>query len=341
MGLTGQEREEFLALARRPVASAAEPEPATSEWAQDSCDLHASQRPMRRRSSTRWQLTAILLALAAALGVPVAIVSLKTDHASALAPTIASTASISEQIDALNQQLSNVKPASRVGIMQRLMAIANSHPGTGSVSNRVLADLISFAVYRSRQPRPAGQPPPDLLYALQAIGGGDGDAFIDTPDMTKYMNGADLAGLNLSGLQFNTAILAGADLQGAYLQNAGLISVMLAHAQLQGANLADADLTGADLSAAQLQDADLRGAKLAGADFSGANLSGATLPCQALPQAKNVPLAAVTHCTHLPLSDLRGGHHRTLTVAGRCRISPAVAWRATPPPGAAVSAVSS
>jgi hypothetical protein len=133
--------------------------------------LHASQRPMRRRSGTRWQLTAVLLALAAALGVPVAIVSLKTDHASALAPTIAPTASISEQIEALNQQLSNAKPSSRVGIMQRLMAIANNHPGTGSVSNRVLADLISFAVCRSRQARPAGQPPPDLRYALQAIGG--------------------------------------------------------------------------------------------------------------------------------------------------------------------------
>jgi DNA-binding SARP family transcriptional activator len=273
---------------------------ADSEAAPDQIPLNQTgflpaSHPATRHSRARWKLTAIL-ALAAALGVSLAIVGLKTDHAPAPVPTIAPTVPISEQIGALSQQLGNADPVNRVMIIQRLMAIANSHPGTKSVSNLVLTDLISFAVYRSRQPRPAGQPPPDLLYALQAIGGGEGDAFVDTPNLTKYLNGANLAGLSLAGLQFNTAILTGADLQGTDLRGVGLSLVMLSHAQLQRADLTDADLTGADLSAAQLQDADLRGAKLAGADFSGANLTGATLPCQALPQAKNVPLAAVAHC---------------------------------------------
>jgi hypothetical protein len=274
---------------------------ADSEGSPDQIPLNQTgflpaSHPATRRSRARWKLTAILLALAAALGMSLAIVGLKTDHAPAPVPTIAPTVPLSEQIGALNQQLGNADPANRAMIIQRLMAIANSHPGTESVSNLVLTDLISFAVYRSRQPRPAGQPPPDLLYALQAIGGGEGDAFVDTPNLTKYLNGANLAGLNLTGLQFNTAILTGADLQGTDLRGAGLSSAMLSRAQLQRADLTDADLTGADLSAAQLQDADLRGAKLAGADFSDTNLIGATLPCQALPQAKNVPSAAVAHC---------------------------------------------
>jgi uncharacterized protein YjbI with pentapeptide repeats len=225
-------------------------------------------------------------------------VGLETRQAPAPEPAVAATASIGGQIDALDQQLGDAVLGHRLVIMQRLMVIANRHPGTESVSNRVLADLISFAVYRSRQPRPAAQPPPDLLYALRAIGGAYGGAFIATPNLTKYLNGANLAGLNLAGLQFNVAILTGADLRETDLRGAGLHAVILAHAQLQGADLAGADLTGADLSAAQLQHADLSGARIAGADFSGANLSGATLPCQALSQAKNVPSAAIAHCTH-------------------------------------------
>ena len=325
LGLMGQEREGFLALARRPVANAAEPEPVATEWTLESrgpsylysgsrldadadADMrqvplyqgggdfpHASDGARHLRVPTRRQLTAILVALVAVLSVLIAIAGLKTHRAPAPAPT-APTAPVGEQIDALNQQLGNSTLARRMVIMQRLMAIANSHPDTESVSNRVLADLISFAVYRSEQPRLGGQPPPDLLYALQAIGGGYGDAFVDTPNMTKLMSNADLADLDLAGLQFNTALLDGADLRGADLRDAGLNSVVLAHARLQGADLTDTDLTGADLSAAQLQGADLRGAKLTGADFSGANLTGAKLLCSSLPQAKDVPAVAVAHC---------------------------------------------
>jgi hypothetical protein len=325
LGLAGQEREGFLSLARRPVAGSAVVEPVTvpsrgldAYREQDAARIeagphqiplcqaaangfpHARERVRRLRAPTRRQLTAVLLALAALVGVTAAITSLTANQAPAPA--------ISEQIDALNQQLSGAAPTHAMVIMQRLMAIANSHPGTEAVSNRVLTDLISFAVHRSGQPRPAGQPPPDLVYALHAIGGDDGDAFVDTPNMTKDMNGAGLAGLNLAGLQFNTASLDGADLRGTDLRDAGLSQVVLTHARLQGADLTGADLTGADLSGAQLHDADLRGAKLAGADFSGADLTGATLPCAALPQARHVPVPAAAHCATDAAAP--GGHHR-------------------------------
>ncbi|HEX6523726.1 MAG TPA: pentapeptide repeat-containing protein [Streptosporangiaceae bacterium] len=240
---------------------------------------------------------------AAVLTVPVVVVGLATNRADVQAAASAQPGSPGEQINMLSGQLTAAPSVdTRVRIIQQLMVLADQNPGTKSVSNVVLSVLIGFAVARSHQPRPPGQPPRDLYVALQAIGGADGSgAFADTPDMTKHLNGADLAGLNLAGFQFNWADLTSADLRGAELRGSGLSSAVVARASLEGADLADANLSQADLSGAQLQHADLRGAHLTGADFSDANLTDAILSCTELLQARDVPQKVAARCARKDL----------------------------------------
>ena len=74
--------------------------------------------------------------------------------------------------------------------------------------------------------------------------------------------GADLRGLNLGGAFLQGAHLAGADLgqaslSGAYLQRADLRGANLQEADLQRANLREANLTDANLQEANLQEAQL------------------------------------------------------------------------------------
>src|SRR5256886_11937303 len=53
-------------------------------------------------------------------------------------------------------------------------------------------------------------------------------------------------------------------------------------------------------------------------------------PCSALPQAKDLPVAAVAHCAHLcSVTRAMRTSPPILNAAGRCRISPQEAWRAT------------
>ena len=92
-----------------------------------------------------------------------------------------------------------------------------------------------------------------------------------------HLNGARLAGVDLSGLDLTDADLMYADLTGARLDHALLRGARLFAAVAQGASL-----VGADLSGANLITADLRGADLSGARFDGADLSGATLDPGAL-----------------------------------------------------------
>ena len=83
-------------------------------------------------------------------------------------------------------------------------------------------------------------------------------------------SGAQLANVNLAGLDLSRANLAGADLRGADLRDSRWLA-----ASLRGANLAGADLRDAALDGADLTDVDLTGANCSGASFMRADLSGA------------------------------------------------------------------
>ncbi len=94
----------------------------------------------------------------------------------------------------------------------------------------------------------------------------------DAPGEPVILQGANLAGRDLSH-----RCLRQADLRQAQLAKASLFMADLSGAILTGANLADADLTGANLSRADLRDAVLTGANLQVADLQGAILIGANL----------------------------------------------------------------
>ncbi len=94
--------------------------------------------------------------------------------------------------------------------------------------------------------------------------------------------GADLAGVVLSGLRleaarFGDACLAGAELEGLVATDIDLRGADLRSARMGRADLRRADLRGACLDGAQLVEADLRRADLRGADLTGADLRGADL----------------------------------------------------------------
>ncbi|MFM6189406.1 pentapeptide repeat-containing protein [Planktothrix sp.] len=83
-----------------------------------------------------------------------------------------------------------------------------------------------------------------------------------------------------------TRFCQGCDLRGANLSGAHLIGVDLRDANLAGANLAHANLEGADLKGANLKEANLEGAFLNQVEFNDANLSGANLTYANLVQAQ-------------------------------------------------------
>ena len=94
---------------------------------------------------------------------------------------------------------------------------------------------------------------------------------------SEEVQGANLAGYDLSGADLSEASLGRANLSGADLSEANLGRANLSEADLDGANLSEADLGRANLSGASLRGADLSGADLSGADLDEANLSGANL----------------------------------------------------------------
>ncbi|MDF1873423.1 pentapeptide repeat-containing protein, partial [Vannielia sp.] len=96
------------------------------------------------------------------------------------------------------------------------------------------------------------------------------------------LRGADMAGLELNGARFDSAVMQGATLREARLQGASLWGAQLQGAdleaaRLQGAHLWAAQLQGADLEAARLQGAGLETARLQVADLGEARLQGANL----------------------------------------------------------------
>lgn len=91
------------------------------------------------------------------------------------------------------------------------------------------------------------------------------------------LSGANLMGANLSGATIKGVSLNGANLQGAIMVGAVVKGVKMRGSNLPGANLAGATLKGVNLSGANLLDANLAGATLKGVNLSGADLMWANL----------------------------------------------------------------
>ena len=100
-----------------------------------------------------------------------------------------------------------------------------------------------------------------------------------TPDAPADFTRHWLNGLDLSGLNFDGAILRAAALNGANLSNASFDGAVLSQAWMIDANLAGASLVNAELFQTQLGRADLTGADFTdarvAADFSRAKMDGA------------------------------------------------------------------
>jgi len=108
-----------------------------------------------------------------------------------------------------------------------------------------------------------------LIKAIQENGSGDFTG--------AYIKGADLKGIHLERIKFNTANLINVNLSGAKLKNADLRHASLTWANLKGADLEGADLKNANLTEANLEGANLKNAKLKEVNFEGANLTEASL----------------------------------------------------------------
>src|SRR5882672_7352039 len=96
---------------------------------------------------------------------------------------------------------------------------------------------------------------------------------------TPNLTGADLSGLDLTGIYFKSAALTKANFAGATLSGANLFSCDLTGAVLTDARLLKTNLDGSTLRRADFRRADLTGASLYAtiiedADLSGANLTG-------------------------------------------------------------------
>jgi len=128
------------------------------------------------------------------------------------------------------------------------------------------------------------------------------------------LDGENLNGMILTGIDFSRASLRGASMHATNLMNADLRG-----ADLTGANLAEADLImakldGAILTGANLREADLLGANLAHAIYGAADLEGALhvphSPGEICPTDRDGLLLATGHRTNLsgrPLAQLRSG----------------------------------
>jgi uncharacterized protein YjbI with pentapeptide repeats len=114
-----------------------------------------------------------------------------------------------------------------------------------------------------------------FLYEAQLIGESE-QPYSDTGP-TNLLQGADLSGADLSGINLRGAALTQVDLSNANLTEAVLIDADLSGADLTDATLIDAELGSASLHSAQLNNSDLRGAYLQGANLKLADLSGAIL----------------------------------------------------------------
>ena len=105
----------------------------------------------------------------------------------------------------------------------------------------------------------------------------------ENPDVAIILDGANLNGMILTGIDFSRA-----SLRGASMHATNLMSADLRRADLTGANLAEADLIaarlgGAILTGANLHEADLLGAELIDTQYSVEDLRGAVNVPDAVP----------------------------------------------------------
>jgi uncharacterized protein YjbI with pentapeptide repeats len=142
----------------------------------------------------------------------------------------------------------------------------------------------------------------------------------------RFLGGADLDHIDLSGANISNAGLDGSDLSDADLTNANLSYSQVIEAILTGANLSranlhdtqldsdnltDANLSGAILTGATLTDyaghTNLTGANLTGANLNGAELMGANLTDADFTDATNANFAGAVLCnTVMPNGTLSG-----------------------------------
>ena len=92
----------------------------------------------------------------------------------------------------------------------------------------------------------------------------------------RYLQNANLKGVNLMGTYLVGTNMKGADLTGANLKGANLLTTNLKGANLEGANLQNANLKGANLEGANLKGANLEGVK----NLRFARMTGAILAAQ-------------------------------------------------------------
>lgn len=211
-------------------------------------------------------------------------------------PIVAATKSAADDLRAMLANTPNL-PAANVAEIQGMIAEMQS----------VEAEFTAMDAEFD-----ADFPPDATLDKIRAGEAGDGPYSLDGQDLA----GRDLTKIDWRGSSFAKANLAGAKLSGVRLDDANLIGANLSGADLTGANLNGADLTGAALEGAKFAGAiliearlvnhnlagvDFTGCDAAHADFSGSNLRGAKLA-----QVKLVS-ADLSKCT-LEKADFRGAN---------------------------------
>ncbi len=151
------------------------------------------------------------------------------------------------------------------------------------------------------------------------------------PKIIPDLQGAQLGGLELCGVDLHGANLSGAQLReahlrGSILHKARLVEADLRWANLDGADLREAYLRQADLSGAHLREADMRGVYLREADLCGANLTGANLTmadlraarlCEAHLSEAQFHIARLRHAD-LSKADLREANFRGAQLRQTC-----------------------
>lgn len=125
------------------------------------------------------------------------------------------------------------------------------------------------------------------------------DKLTKTSDGLVDLQGAELNGFTLSGINLDYVDLKGAELNGTDLSGASLRGASLYKAELVGANLSKADLTSANLAKAKLVDADLCQASLVRADIEDAALKNAYLKGARLDMVRNLPKSFYQHSTSI------------------------------------------
>ena len=125
-------------------------------------------------------------------------------------------------------------------------------------------------------PCPLCQAPVNPMLARLKYGSGFWNAWRrEHPDLEIVLDGANLSGMILTGIDFANVSLRGAAMHATSLMNADLRGADLTGANLSEADLIGANLEGAILSGANLHEADLLGATLKDAVYAPEDLRGA------------------------------------------------------------------